>query len=92
MSPTTLPPQASYGILQQTLCETAADQVIEQIRTLGYAVLDGGFSQQELQHFSKTFVNDTLAIHYADVHFELEKSLLEETSNYLHNQAQLVKM
>ena len=55
MSPTTLPPQASYGILQQTLCETAADQVIEQIRTLGYAVLDGGFSQQELQHFSKTF-------------------------------------
>ena len=63
-----LPPKASYGILQQTRCETAADEVVEQIRTLGYAVLDGEFSQQELQLFSATF--DETRARYISAHGE----------------------
>jgi hypothetical protein len=37
-------------------------------------------------------VNETLTNHYADVHFQLEKSLLEETANYMHNDANLMKV
>lgn len=33
--------------------------------------------------FSKSFVNEKLAYHHAEIAFQLEKSLLEETANYL---------
>jgi ectoine hydroxylase-related dioxygenase (phytanoyl-CoA dioxygenase family) len=61
-----LPPKASYGILQQTVCNTSEEQVIEQLKTVGYAVLDSGFTEEELTHFSKAF-HETRS-HYVEVH------------------------
>jgi hypothetical protein len=35
-------PEASYGILQQNLMDSELDETDEQIRNLGYAILDSG--------------------------------------------------
>ncbi|MCK9398158.1 MAG: phytanoyl-CoA dioxygenase family protein [Methylobacter sp.] len=48
-------PSASYGILQQNLCESTLDEVAEQIRSLGYAILDSGYTAPELQSISEKF-------------------------------------
>ena len=45
------------------------------------------------QNFSRSFVNDKLMNHYADVAFDLEKSLLEETAVYIeaHKQDEVIR-
>lgn len=48
-------PESAYGILDQTNCETKEQEAVEQIKTLGYAVLDGGFTDLELSRFSTQF-------------------------------------
>ncbi|MDW3681743.1 phytanoyl-CoA dioxygenase family protein [Cupriavidus sp. CV2] len=48
-------PEASYGILQRTQCESALDEVAEQVRRIGYAVLHSGYSVAELQGISDEF-------------------------------------
>jgi ectoine hydroxylase-related dioxygenase (phytanoyl-CoA dioxygenase family) len=44
-----------YGVHVQVQSETAVDMAVEAIRLLGYAVVDGGYSQREMQQFSAAF-------------------------------------
>lgn len=48
-------PEASYGILIQNQTDTVIDEVVEQIRMLGYGVIDSGYSSSELKNFSEVF-------------------------------------
>lgn len=49
------PPIRSYGILEQDRCDSRHEEIAEQIRRLGYAVLDSGFSAAELAEISEEF-------------------------------------
>lgn len=44
-----------YGIREQTLSDTAIDRAIEQLRLLGYAIVDGGYSREDLALLSQKF-------------------------------------
>lgn len=48
-------PENSYGILRRELAESAADEVVEQVRSIGYAVLDSGYSSDALAELSNEF-------------------------------------
>jgi Phytanoyl-CoA dioxygenase (PhyH) len=48
-------PELSYGILQQNLPENSFDEAMEQMRTIGFAVIDSGYSATELLQFSEEF-------------------------------------
>lgn len=48
-------PSASYGILQQDLSDSALDEAAEQVRNLGYAIIDSGYTAPELQRISEEF-------------------------------------
>jgi ectoine hydroxylase-related dioxygenase (phytanoyl-CoA dioxygenase family) len=48
-------PQASYGILTQDQFESEFDEVAEQVRRLGFATVDSGFTQEELANISAEF-------------------------------------
>ena len=48
-------PKASYGILQQDDFVSEIEEVAEQIRRLGYAILDSGYSADELHEISSKF-------------------------------------
>lgn len=48
-------PEKSYGILQQTAAGSAIDEVVEQVRSLGYGILDSGYGAPELQNLSAEF-------------------------------------
>lgn len=48
-------PSQSYGILQRGAASTMLDQAVEQVRVLGYATLDAGYADSELDAISKTF-------------------------------------
>lgn len=45
-------PKANYGVLQQDQFESEVDEVAEQIRRLGYAILDSGYSAEQLGEIS----------------------------------------
>lgn len=49
------PPEASYGILMQDTPQSELDDVAEQVRRLGYAILDSGLSSDELAQLSEVF-------------------------------------
>lgn len=44
------PPQTSYGVLRQSHCSSAIEAAAEQVRALGYAALDSGYSAREVDH------------------------------------------
>ena len=48
-------PVASYGILQQSKIESEFDAVVDQVKTLGYAILDSGYQAGELENFLEAF-------------------------------------
>lgn len=48
-------PTASYGVLKQDKDFSEFDEIAEQVRRLGYAVLDSGFSADELAQLSEAF-------------------------------------
>lgn len=48
-------PSASYGILQQTQPGNSLDEAVEQVKNLGYAILDSGLTAPELKRFSEEF-------------------------------------
>lgn len=45
----------SYGILERTITTDTVQSAIEQINHLGYAVLDPGFSREQIDRFRKIF-------------------------------------
>jgi hypothetical protein len=66
MSQASRPPEKSYGVLQQTVVDSAIDGVVEQVRNLGYGILDSGYDASELQHLSTEF--DTVHRDYLERH------------------------
>ena len=50
-------PKAHYGVLQQDHCNSEADEIAEQIRRLGYAILDSGYSAEQLNEISEKLNN-----------------------------------
>ena len=48
-------PLESYGVHQRDEFESVCEDISEQIRRLGYAIFDSGFSQEELLKFSGDF-------------------------------------
>ena len=48
-------PEATYGILQQDHFSSELEEVAEQVRRLGYAILDSGYTSEQLHEISETF-------------------------------------
>lgn len=48
-------PKKSYGILFQDKNKSKLDEVVEQVRRIGYAILDSGLTKKELMQLSKAF-------------------------------------
>jgi hypothetical protein len=48
-------PNAAYGVLLQDSPPSELDDIAEQVRRLGYAILDSGFSSNELSKLSDAF-------------------------------------
>ena len=69
-------PSASYGILQQNLCDSTLDEVAEQIRSLGYAILDSGYAAPELQSISEEF--ERTRERYIEIYGEVKLKSLNE--------------
>lgn len=69
-------PSASYGILQRNLCDSTFDEVAEQIRSLGYAILDSGYTAPELQSISEEF--ERTRERYIEIYGEAKLKSLNE--------------
>lgn len=69
-------PLTSYGILRQNLSGSILDEVAEQVRSLGYAILDSGYLTPELQQFSIEF--DRTRKYYVETHSEARLRSLNE--------------
>jgi ectoine hydroxylase-related dioxygenase (phytanoyl-CoA dioxygenase family) len=61
-------PERSYGILDQNKIETTLDVVVEQVRNLGYAILESGYSVEEIHGISDEF--DRTLQHYVETYGE----------------------
>jgi len=48
-------PLKAYGVMEQNACESSIDQAVEQLSILGYAIVDSGYSLNELKILSNTF-------------------------------------
>ena len=48
-------PEHVYGVLQQDRFDSGQDEVAEQVRRLGYAVLDSGYTPAQLREISDAF-------------------------------------
>ena len=48
-------PEIAYGVLQQDRFDTDIEEAVEQVRRLGYAILDSGCSALELRVISEAF-------------------------------------
>lgn len=48
-------PEAAYGVLKQDRFESGQDEVAEQVRRLGYAILDSGYTPAQLKEISEAF-------------------------------------
>jgi ectoine hydroxylase-related dioxygenase (phytanoyl-CoA dioxygenase family) len=57
------PVVSRYGVHRQAFSATLVDQSVELIRLLGYAVLDGNYTKEELQGFSSAFDRSLLALY-----------------------------
>jgi ectoine hydroxylase-related dioxygenase (phytanoyl-CoA dioxygenase family) len=45
----------SYGVLQQTQSHSVVDDAVEMVRSLGYAVIDSGYTELEINEISEDF-------------------------------------
>ena len=48
-------PEFVYGVLQQDSFESGQDEVAEQVRRLGYAILDSGYTSAQMREISEAF-------------------------------------
>ncbi|MFZ4289094.1 phytanoyl-CoA dioxygenase family protein [Variovorax sp. HJSM1_2] len=48
-------PTCSYGVRERTDVQSTADEVLEQIRELGYAVVESGYSAEEISSLQRNF-------------------------------------
>jgi hypothetical protein len=69
-------PSASYGLLDRTPEGSPVDQAAEQVRHLGYALLDAGYAPAELRGISDAFESVRKA--YIETHGEARLRNLDE--------------
>lgn len=69
-------PQLNYGILQQNLSENIFDEAVEQVRNIGFAVIDSGYSASELAQFSEEF--NATRKNYIEMYGEIELKNIDE--------------
>lgn len=55
MNKTTTIPNARYGVLQQDNFSSEIEEVVDQIRRLGYAILDSGYTADQIVEISDKF-------------------------------------
>ena len=68
---------SSYGVLEQRTTVTDLDRAAEEITYLGYAVVDSGYSMDEVSSFRQIF--DAVHSKYVDIH---KKEFLKEIDEY----------
>jgi hypothetical protein len=69
-------PSTSYGVLQRGQPDSALDEAAEQVRNLGYAILDSGYTDAELHGISEEF--DRTRQRYVETYGESELRSLNE--------------
>ncbi|WP_430401891.1 phytanoyl-CoA dioxygenase family protein [Hyphomonas sp.] len=69
-------PTLSYGISKQNQSKSDIDRIVEQIRVVGYAVLDSGFGDDELLSISEDF--EAARAIYVDAHGESRLKEIDE--------------
>lgn len=69
-------PTTSYGILQQIPVETDCDEVVEQVKALGFAILDSGYTAVEMQGIAAAF--DRTRKDYLEIHGEAHLREIDE--------------
>lgn len=72
-------PSASYGVLERSAADGPLDEAAEQVRTLGYAVIDSGYEPSELARLSDAF--DAAREAYIDCHGRAYLESLDELNN-----------
>jgi ectoine hydroxylase-related dioxygenase (phytanoyl-CoA dioxygenase family) len=73
---TAVVPTSSYGILRRDVSASVADEAAEQVRRLGYARLDAGYTAAELAAISEAF--ETARERYVDRWTEVRLRSLDE--------------
>lgn len=48
-------PESDYGVLRRNKTNSFIDEAVEEVLTIGFATLNAGYSQQELEQISKDF-------------------------------------
>ena len=69
-------PDESYGVLLQHVANSPLDAVVEQVRNLGFAVVESGFEPAEITAISEDF--DATSSRYIETHGENELRLANE--------------
>ena len=69
-------PSKAYGVLKRISAESDLDEIVEQVRNLGYAVLDSRLSADELLSLSQAF--QQTRIRYIDTYGENELKTVDE--------------
>lgn len=69
-------PRNFYGILERCKADNTLDEVVEQVRNLGYAVLDSGFTLSQIQEISDEF--DNTLVHYIETYGESRLRTINE--------------
>lgn len=69
-------PENSYGILRRELVESVVDEAVEQVRNIGYAVLDSGYAAGALTELSDEF--ERTRARYIERYGESELRRLDE--------------
>ena len=69
-------PVESYGVLLQHFANSPLDAVVEQVRNLGFAVVESGFEPAEITAVSEDF--DATSSRYIETHGENELRLANE--------------
>ncbi len=69
-------PSRHYGVLERTESGAPLDLVVEQVLSLGYAVLDAGYSTREMAKISQAF--DAAHAQYVKAHGEADLKGIDE--------------
>lgn len=70
-------PSTAYGVLQRSEARTPLEEAIEQVRAIGYAVIDSGYTADEKRRIADVF--DAVRDDYLRAHGE---ALLREVDEY----------
>jgi hypothetical protein len=72
-------PSAFYGVLERSEADGPLDEAAEQVRALGYAVIDSGYESSELARLSEAF--DAVREAYIDRYGRVYLENLDELNN-----------